>query len=90
MARRLVLRLKHGDRTDIVRPAAGWMLRTGDGLIGEDTVLVPVPLNWRRFLKRTYNQAALLAQDMARPRCRNLSISRPPPEYFAQDEALRV
>ena len=66
MARRLVLRLKHGDRTDIVRPAAGWMLWASDGLIGADTVLVPVPQNWRRFLKRTYNQAALLAQDMAR------------------------
>ena len=25
MARQLVLRLKHGDRTDMVRPAVGWM-----------------------------------------------------------------
>ena len=64
-ARKLVLALKHGDRTDIARPAARWMLRAARPLIRDRTVLVPVPLHWTRMLRRKYNQAALLAQAMA-------------------------
>ncbi|MCY4180937.1 MAG: double zinc ribbon domain-containing protein [Litoreibacter sp.] len=63
--RRLALSLKYGDRTDLAPSAAKWML----GAFGEippETVVVPVPLHWRRFLKRRYNQAALLAQEISK------------------------
>ncbi len=63
--RQLVLRLKHGDRHDIVHPAARWMAERARGLMANDTVIAPVPLHWRRFLKRRFNQSALLAQAMA-------------------------
>ena len=59
--RRLVLSLKHGDRTDLARPAGRWMAQTARDLIREDTVIVPVPLHWSRLLRRKYNQAAELA-----------------------------
>ena len=62
--RRLVLSLKHGDRTEHARPASKWMARrieTPD----PDTLVVPVPLHWLRFLKRRYNQSALLAKYLA-------------------------
>ncbi|MBE0413106.1 ComF family protein [Yoonia sp.] len=66
IGRRLVLALKHGDRTDLARPAALWMARAARPLLRDDTVLVPVPLHWQRLTRRRYNQAALLAQALGR------------------------
>ncbi len=65
-ARRLVLQLKHADRSDLARPAAGWMARCAAPLLRPDMIVVPVPLHWSRLLSRRYNQAALLAQQVAR------------------------
>jgi len=59
--RRMVLALKHGDRTDLARPLGSWMARAGRDMVGKDAILVPVPLHWRRRVQRRYNQAALLA-----------------------------
>ena len=64
--RRLVLGLKHGDRTDLARPAAEWMARKAKPLLRDDTVLVPVPLHRFRLARRRYNQAALLGQALAK------------------------
>ncbi len=64
--RRMVLALKYGDRTDLVRPAARWMLRAFAPLLQTDLLLVPVPAHWTRLFTRRYNQAALLAQALAR------------------------
>ena len=66
VGRRLVLRLKHGDRTELAHPAAAWMARVVTPLIAPDTVIVPVPLHRLRLIKRRYNQAALLAQALAK------------------------
>jgi ComF family protein len=65
-ARHLVLAMKHGDRLDLVRPAAQWMLEAARPLIQPDTLVVPVPLHWLRLVKRRYNQSALLSQTIAR------------------------
>ncbi|WP_298259450.1 ComF family protein [uncultured Litoreibacter sp.] len=62
--RDIVLRLKHGDRTELARPAAMWMARIAPP-IEPDTVVVPVPLHWLRQLKRRYNQSALIAKILA-------------------------
>ena len=62
--RKLVMALKHGDRTELARPAAAWM----QSVMPEqpaDVLVVPAPLHWMRFLKRRYNQAALLARELA-------------------------
>lgn len=64
--RSLVLALKHGDRLDIARAAAPWLLRAARDIITPDTVLVPVPLHWKRLAARRYNQSALLAGALAR------------------------
>ncbi|MEM8729938.1 MAG: ComF family protein [Pseudomonadota bacterium] len=64
-ARRLVLALKHGDRTDLARPAAQWMARVGASMIAPDMLVAPVPLHWMRLAQRRYNQAALLSQALA-------------------------
>ncbi len=65
-ARKLVLALKHGDRTDLARPLGGWLARAAAPLIGPDTLLVPVPLHRGRLWRRRYNQAALLSGWLAR------------------------
>lgn len=64
-ARRLVLALKHGDRTDLARPAARWMLQAARALLSPDLLVVPVPLHRWRLLRRRYNQAALLGRGIA-------------------------
>lgn len=64
--RKLVLSLKHGDRHDIVRPAALWMANAIRPVVAPETLVVPVPLHWTRLLRRRFNQAALLAQAVAK------------------------
>jgi len=66
VGRKLVLGLKHGDRTDLAAALGLWLARAADAVITPDTVIVPVPLHWRCLLKRRYNQSALLAQVMGR------------------------
>lgn len=63
--RKMVLALKHGDRTELARAAAHWMARRARDLIGPRTVFVPVPIHRWRLLKRRYNQSALIARHLA-------------------------
>ncbi len=64
--RRLVLGLKHADRTDLAKPSAMWMARAGHELLADGTVIVPVPTHWRRLVQRRYNQAAELARELSK------------------------
>ena len=65
--RKLVLALKHGDRHEVLRPAALWLAAALKPILPEEDVLIaPVPLHWLRMLRRTYNQSALLAQALGR------------------------
>jgi ComF family protein len=65
-SRRIVLPLKHGDRTELAAALASLMARAGAALLREAEVVVPVPLHRRRLLARRYNQAALLARRLGR------------------------
>ncbi len=65
-ARRLVLPLKHADRTDLAPALARMMARAGAALLARAEVIVPVPLHRFRLLHRRYNQAALLSGALAR------------------------
>lgn len=64
--RRIVLSLKHGDRHDLAWPAALWMQQAADRLLDANWLVAPVPVHWRRLLRRRYNQAALLSAALAR------------------------
>ena len=64
-SRTLILRFKHGDRLEGVPAFGRWMARAGAELLAEADLLVPVPLHRWRLLSRRYNQAALLAMDLA-------------------------
>ncbi|WP_366523003.1 phosphoribosyltransferase family protein [uncultured Tateyamaria sp.] len=65
MGRKLVLGLKHGDRQEIAKPAAGWMRHAVDDMAPDNALLAPVPLHWMRLAKRRYNQSALIAAHLA-------------------------
>lgn len=66
--RSMILALKHGDRPDLAPPLAGWLSRAAAPLIRPGMIVAPVPLHWRRLMKRKYNQAELLAVHLARAR----------------------
>jgi ComF family protein len=65
IAGQLVHQLKYGDRTELAPWMAIWMQRAGAELFREGQLVVPVPLHWRRFLDRRYNQSAELARALA-------------------------
>lgn len=64
--RRLVLALKHGDRTDLAPALGQWLASAAAPLVRPGMLVIPVPLHPRRMLARKYNQAALLAEHVAR------------------------
>ncbi|HEY1857247.1 ComF family protein [Acidocella sp.] len=66
VARALILPFKYADRTDAARGIARLMLRPGRELLARADLLVPVPLHPARLRWRRYNQAALLAGELAR------------------------
>lgn len=64
--RQLALMLKHGDRLDIAAALGGWVAEAATPLIRADAIVAPIPLHFRRLLRRRYNQAELLAREVAR------------------------
>jgi ComF family protein len=65
VARQMVQGLKYSDRTDLAPWMARWMMRAGSELIADAEVVIPVPLHWRRFFSRRFNQSAELARTIA-------------------------
>lgn len=74
VGRRLVLALKHGDRTDLIPTLAGWMARKAASVAPKGCLIVPVPLHWSRLLRRRYNQAGLLAQGVGKALHREVCV----------------
>lgn len=66
--RALVLAFKHGRRRALAAPLARLMHAEAPGRVdlGAFEALVPVPLHWRRRWERGFNQAAALAEGLAR------------------------
>ena len=61
-----VLAFKFGDRTDLSKIFAKWLYIAAADILKEGVdIIIPVPLSYRRLLKRRYNQAALLAKDFS-------------------------
>ena len=65
-SRGLVLAYKHGDKTHMAIPFSLWMANAGQDVLDGADIIVPVPLHWKRLIKRRYNQAALLAQCLSK------------------------
>lgn len=91
-------RLKYHDRREYARFFAEELYREyGDWMRGlGDTCLIAVPLHWKRYRKRGYNQAALIAGELGRVsgipvcerglvRCRNTA----PQKELSREERRR-
>lgn len=61
----MVRGLKYSDRTDLAPWMARWMQRAGAELLADADMIVPVPLYWRRFFRRKFNQSAELARALS-------------------------
>ena len=64
--RDLVHNLKFRDRHDARRLFGRWLAEAGSELLSGADLIVPVPLDRWRLLKRRFNQAALLARELNR------------------------
>lgn len=62
----LVTSLKFHDQWANLSRYVQMMLRVGRGSLEGVDMLVPVPLHWRRLLRRKFNQSALLAYGLAK------------------------
>ena len=65
VSRALILRFKHGDRTDAAPAFGTWLARAGHDLLTEADLVAPVPLHRFRLFARRFDQSALLAQAIA-------------------------
>lgn len=79
-ARTLVLDLKRGGRRDDLPVFARWMAQAAGDLDLRHILNTPMPLHWTRLIERRFNQAAWLAEALARvlrqPLKRDLLIRR--------------
>lgn len=66
--RSLILSFKFRGQSRLDRFLGGMMASAmmGDRLLDDIDILVPVPLHWRRFLTRGYNQSELLVREITR------------------------
>lgn len=72
--RSAVIRLKYEGRSDLGRPLGRLLLAAARGAVGPADLVVPVPLHPVRLAERGYNQATLLAREVA-PELGSLSIA---------------
>lgn len=63
---RLVSRFKYHGRMECAPAFARWMRQAGRELLADADALVPVPMHRRRLRQRGFNQAAVLADAIAR------------------------
>lgn len=64
-SRSLILKYKHGDKTQMTPIFVPWMMRAGQGMLAQCDMVMPVPLHPFRLLRRLYNQSGLLASAIA-------------------------
>ncbi|WP_413154562.1 ComF family protein [Bartonella sp. cb54] len=65
VAQVLVTRLKYGDHIELASFMANWMVFAGREVIDDCDIIIPIPLHFRRFFRRRYNQSAELARYIA-------------------------
>ena len=63
-ARKLIHRLKYGDRGELAGPMGRWMARAGQELLEDGDLIIPIPLHWTRLARRRFNQSAELARSI--------------------------
>jgi len=65
-SRKMVLDFKHGGKTAGLSMFGIQMARAGRSFLNDADFIIPVPLHYKRLVKRRYNQSALLAREVAK------------------------
>ncbi len=60
-SKKIILPLKHGDRTQYAKSMASMMFMVGREIASQSDYIIPVPIHLTRMLKRKYNQASLIS-----------------------------
>lgn len=68
LSSKMILKLKYSDKTFMVNTFGDHLMQTIQSFPRPFTLILPVPLHWRRQWIRKYNQSSLLAHALSR-RC---------------------
>ncbi|MFT6450824.1 MAG: putative amidophosphoribosyltransferase [Halocynthiibacter sp.] len=71
--KRLILGLKNSGRTDLAAPAGRWIAQAARGIVGENTLVAPVPTHWLRRVQRRFCPSELIANEVGK--ALNLSVA---------------
>lgn len=63
---KLITRFKYSDQTGFAKTYGVWLAKAGTDLLKQTDIIIPVPMHYFRFVRRHFNQSALLAQELAR------------------------
>ncbi|MBL0317896.1 MAG: ComF family protein [Alphaproteobacteria bacterium] len=84
----MIIRFKYLDNTQPTRFYAQWLKEACQDMMTDIDMILPVPMYWTRYLKRTYNQAYLLAHSLAKqtgiPLAAGILIRRKSTRYQAK------
>lgn len=72
-SKNLILKFKHGDKPQLAKFFSNIMAPKILSFDNKFDYILPVPIHWKRYLKRKYNQSYLLAKLLARKN--NIKIS---------------
>ncbi len=65
-SKKIILPLKHGDKTQYAKFIANIMTMSGRDIATDSDFIIPVPIHLTRMLKRKYNQASLIANHLSK------------------------
>lgn len=65
-SKKIIHKFKYQDQLHILNYLTNLMLNMGKELIEQSDIIIPVPMHKYKLLKRGYNQAALLAMNLAK------------------------
>lgn len=96
-SKKLIHDLKYHDKPLLLPLFGDWLFRAGNlWLEAENLVIIPVPLHFLRLLTRRYNQAALLAKELAKRSGKPFLLDgmkrikhRPPQAGLSRDQRLK-
>lgn len=66
LAKKLIAKLKYHDGLDLIPIFVYYLNIAGKELIGDCDLIVPIPLHYKRFFFRHYNQSSELAKNLAK------------------------
>lgn len=75
VSRKIITSFKYSDKIEPQAVYAKWMARVGKEMLEEADIIMPVPLHRVKLLLRKYNQAALLAKELARISGKKIMVS---------------